>query len=202
MTSMPMRSHAASISRLIGWCALRSALNPASLSISTRRSSARGIVAAAEHAVVVVDARAAQFDGVAVDAQPAGRVDLDGADAERRSTHGRARRRRSGARCGTCTASGWSTLQRRGRVHEQPLPQRLGRAGEHRERRVVACDDRAGVVDDLGRDRRGRRDHRVVLHDRCHRDHRRRRRRPSGVVTCTPSSARCTGSPTTRWTFR
>ena len=40
-----MRSHAASISRLIGWCALRSALNPASFSFSTRRSSARGIVA-------------------------------------------------------------------------------------------------------------------------------------------------------------
>ena len=41
MTSMPSRSQALSIAVLIGWWAIRIALNPASFSICTRRSSAR-----------------------------------------------------------------------------------------------------------------------------------------------------------------
>ena len=46
MTSIPSRSHASSIAGLIGLWALRSALKPAALRISTRRSSARAKVAA------------------------------------------------------------------------------------------------------------------------------------------------------------
>ena len=95
MTSIPSRSQASSIAVLIGLWALRIALKPASLSRRTLRSSARAHRDGAEGAVVGVDAGAAQFHDVAVDAQAVLRVELQRADAEgRRSPRRRPGRRR------------------------------------------------------------------------------------------------------------
>ena len=46
MTTMPTRSQASNMAMLIGLWELRMALNPAAFKSSTRRSSARSIVAA------------------------------------------------------------------------------------------------------------------------------------------------------------
>ena len=83
MTSIPSRSCASSIAGLTGLWALRSALNPAALRISTaapRHGERRG----ADHAVVVMDGRAAQVDPLAVDAQAAFDIERQRADAEMR----------------------------------------------------------------------------------------------------------------------
>ena len=83
MTSMPSRSQASSIATDSGLCVARIALNPAALSSSTRRSSARPMAAAPNGPVVVVDAGAAEQHRLAVDPQAPVRVDLDRPDAER-----------------------------------------------------------------------------------------------------------------------
>ncbi len=131
---------------------------------------------AAEDAVVVVDARAPQVDGFAVDAQTALRVDGDGADPELG---------RRPVELAVAVAVVVGDDDRAARVprrlvdappprlsQEQALAQRLGPTGEHRQRRDVACDDGAGVVGDLGRHRRRHREPGVVLDDRGDRDHR------------------------------
>ena len=173
-----MRSHASSIARLIGWCALRSALKPASLSISTRRSSARAMVAAPSTPLSWWMHAPRSFDRFAVDAQPARGVDRRGCGCRTSvvarsssppspSTDGAARVERRVRRRSTGEAG-----RRRGAGAASRPPR------EHGERRDVARDDRAGVVDDLGRhawssvvtrgvvlDDGGDRDHRAVVVD-------------------------------------
>ena len=80
----PRRSHASSMARLIGLCALRMALKPAALSSSHAALLGARDRRGAERPVVVVDAGAAQLHGLAVDAQAVLRVELQRPDAEAR----------------------------------------------------------------------------------------------------------------------
>ena len=126
---------------------------------------------APEHTVVVVDAGTAQLDWLTVDAQSALGVDLQRADAELGCVP---------IELAVVTVDDGTARVQRGLVDapsarvsdEEALPEHLGAAREHGEGGDVGDDDRAGVVDDLGGHRRGRRDGGVVLDDGGDRDHR------------------------------
>ncbi len=172
ITSMPRRSHAASIARLIGWCALRSALKPASFSFSTRRSSARAIVAlprtplswwmhAPRRSTGSPLMRSPRSASTAMVRMP------NSVDASVELRH-----RRSHRRCGTCTAPA-------GRRSTAEAAPRTGVAAASRAgpgTSVSGATSRATtapVSSTISVVTRGRRrDQRLVLHDGGDRDHR------------------------------
>ncbi len=164
MTSTPNRSQASSIALLIGWCALRNALNPAALSSSTRRSSARSSVVEPMTPLSWCRHAPRSFTVSPLMRRPLA-TSICGVripnHSSVRSILGRPEQERLGS------GGGSAIRDPRPRVrHQHTLTHRLALPGWHGERRLVPGDDHAAVLDQFGHDDTRRGKCGVVLHGR------------------------------------